>query len=98
MPLAGLRVRLLGDAAARFVICADALFLGSAIITKRGGEIELVGSGAADPLVGLRLNLAPEARAKPENESFLPVAASGGVGSPQRNETRVRVFRAPSGA
>jgi hypothetical protein len=98
MPLAGLRVRLLGDAAARFVVCADALFLGSAIITKRGREIELVGSGAADPLVGLRLNLAPEARVKPENESFLPAAASGGVGSPQQNETRVRVFRAPSGA
>jgi hypothetical protein len=98
MPLAGLRVKLVGNAAARFVVRADALFLGGAIVTKRGAEIELVGSGAADPLVGLRLDIASATPAKSERDSRLPVAASGGVHSQQRNETRVRVFRAPSGA
>lgn len=97
MALAGIRFKLVGNAAGRFVICADGLFLGAAIVTKRGAEIELVGSGAADPLVGLRLDLAPVGRAEVSNEPRLSVAAVNSAILEQRNEPRVRVFRAQSG-
>ena len=57
LPLAGVRVRLVGAEASRFVLSADALFLGSAIQSKRGQEIELIGSPGGDPLVGLSLDV-----------------------------------------
>jgi hypothetical protein len=91
LSLAGLRLRLVGDAAMRFVLSADALFLGSAIVSRRGREIELVGAAGGDPLVGLRLDMAPV------------VSTVVGVGNgeavdtalaPQRPSPRVRVFRA----
>jgi hypothetical protein len=92
LSLAGLRVRLVGDEARRFVLSADALFLGSAIVSRRGREIELVGGAGGDPLVGLRLDLAPEAAS---------VVGNGGTAdaafSPRRTEPRVRVFRAAVG-
>jgi hypothetical protein len=88
LPLAGVRIRLVGAEASRFVLSAEALFLGSAIQSKRGQEIELVGSPGGDPMVGLRLD----------------VTAALGGGAPvkgavvqQRPESRVRVFRAASG-
>lgn len=96
MPLVGLRLRLGGEAAARFVIRGEALFLGAAVVSKRAREVEFVGSGAADPLVGFRLDL----------ESASPVAAD--VKPPKSRVTasqaamehqagsRVRVFRAAS--
>ncbi len=87
LPLAGVRVRLVGAEASRFVLSAEALFLGSAIQSKCGQEIELVGSPGGDPLVGFRLD----------------VVAVVGDGAPvkaamvqQRSESRVRVFRAAS--
>lgn len=89
LPLAGLRLRLAGDDASRFVLSADALFLGSAILSKRGREIELVGAASGDPLVGLRLDLAPEAFAVAGN-----IDHAGAAIAPQRVEPRVRVFRA----
>ncbi len=89
LPLAGLRLRLAGDDASRFVLSADALFLGSAILSKRGREIELVGAAGGDPLVGLRLDLAPEAVAVAGDVDLV-----GSVITQQRVEPRVRVFRA----
>ena len=87
LPLAGVRVRLAGIDASRFVLSAEALFLGSAIQSKRGREIELVGSPGGDPLVGLKLD----------------VVAAVGDGAPAksaimqpRSESRVKVFRATS--
>jgi hypothetical protein len=93
MPLAGLRLRLVGDQASHYTLSADALFLGSPIVSKRGRDIEFVGSAAGDPLVGLRLELVPEARARSESGAY-PVFASGAFGTEQRKEPRVRVFRA----
>jgi hypothetical protein len=104
MPLAGLRLKLVGAAAVHFMMRADALFLGSAVVSKQGREIELVGSGGADPLVGLRLDLAPAASARPatpariESEARLAPAGAGDVNLGRRSEPRVRVFRAPSSA
>jgi hypothetical protein len=92
LSLAGLRIRLVGDGAARFVLSADALFLGSAIVSKRGREIELVGAAGSDPLVGLRLDMAPEAVS-----AVNTAAAADAAFSPRRTEPRVRVFRAAVG-
>ena len=55
LPLAGVRLRLAGTAADSMEITADALFLGSLILSKRGREVELTSSTGADPLVGFRL-------------------------------------------
>jgi hypothetical protein len=104
MPLAGLRLKLVGMAASRFTMRADALFLGAAIVSKQGREIELAGSGAADPLVGLRLDLVPAASvrltapARTESEARLAAAAADDVDFGRKSESRVRVFRAPSSA
>jgi hypothetical protein len=87
LALAGIRVRLVGAEASRFVLSAEALFLGSAVQGKRGQEIELVGSPGGDPLVGLRLDVVAAAE-----DGVLAKAAT----VQQRPESRVRVFRATS--
>ncbi|WP_296714955.1 hypothetical protein [Rhodoblastus sp.] len=97
-PLVGLRLRLAGEASARFALRAEALFLGAAIVSKRGREVELVGSGAADPLVGLRLDLECKSDVMVGNSFPLLPAATNGVAAEQNRETRVRVFRASSQA
>ena len=56
-PLVGLRVRLAGQDTDRWVLSAEAMFLGSALIQREGKDIELIGSFGADPMVGLRLGL-----------------------------------------
>jgi hypothetical protein len=63
------------------------LFLGSAIQSKSGQEIELVGSPGGDPLVGLRLDVVAAV------EDGVPAKATN---AQQRSESRVRVFRAAS--
>lgn len=98
LPLAGLRLRLVGDAASQFVICADALFLGAAVVSKQGTEIELIGPGSADALVGLRLDIAPSPAARVAADARLAAVAGGGAVLQQRSQPRVRVFRAQSGA
>jgi hypothetical protein len=98
MPLVGLRIRLVGPSAERFQIKADALFLGSAIVAREGREVELVGSGGVDPLVGLRLGLAPLGFSS--TEAFNPArhAPAESVAREQRVESRVKVFRAQARA
>lgn len=82
-PLLGLRLRLTGDQAHRSVVNADALFLGSPIMNRRGREIECVSQAGRDPLVGFRFEICPERR--------LNVRSAV---SPRDAEPRVRVFRA----
>jgi hypothetical protein len=91
LSLAGLRLRLVGEGASRFVLSADALFLGSPVQSRRGREIELVGAVGGDPLVGLRLEVTPA-------ESLASQAAivAGVAVAEQRPESRIKVFRAAS--
>lgn len=78
-PLTGLRLRLSGADAQRFEIEADALFLGSPLVNRRGSEVELISSGGVDPLVGLKVSLVPLA------------AQVSDIADAKRS--RVRVFR-----
>ncbi len=89
--LAGLRLRLTGDQAHRFILDAEALFLGSAILKKRGREVELVSPLGRDPLVGFRFEVSPERRLSVRAPVLLP----GRDRPPGREaQPRVRVFRA----
>jgi hypothetical protein len=87
LPLAGVRIRLAGAEASRFVLSAEALFLGSAIQSKRGKEIEMVGSPGGDPLVGLRLDVVAAI-----GDGALAKAAV----IQQRPDSRLKVFKAAS--
>ena len=87
-PLVGVRLRLTGDNAHHVILHAEALFLGSAIMSKRGREVECVSESGRDPLVGLRLEICPERRA-----SVRPAWATVG----QDDHPRVRIFRANAG-
>ncbi|MDI9850030.1 hypothetical protein QM467_18490 [Rhodoblastus sp. 17X3] len=98
MPLAGLRLRLAGEAASRYVLRADALFLGSAIVTRRGREVELVGSGAADPLVGFRLDIEPASPVVADSAPPLSAGAANSAVTEKQAASRVRVFRSSSHA
>jgi hypothetical protein len=87
-PLLGLRLRCNGSHGA---IRADALFLGAAIQSRAGREIELTGMSGREPLVGLALKLEEAA------------AGFAGMGAPApargaqpAGNGRVRVFRASS--
>ncbi len=94
LPLAGLRVRLVGVDSGRFILSSEALFLGSAIISKRGREIEMVGPGNGDPLVGLRLDIEYDAGSNAGTHA----PAETGANALQHSEPRVSVFRAAARA
>jgi Clostridial hydrophobic W len=89
--LTGLRLRLTGDQAHRFIVDAEAFFLGSSILKKRGREVEFVSSFGRDPLVGFRFEVCPERRLSVRSPTSL-----SGRDSPHDREAqpRVRVFRA----
>lgn len=81
MPLLGIRFRL-GSAGAE--LRAEALFLGSPIVSRSGSEVELVGLSDLDPMVGLSLSLVDA-----------EVKYAGDVSSVTRDAAaKVRVFRA----
>ena len=88
LPLAGVRLRLAGTEASRMEISADALFLGSLILSKRGREVELTSSTGADPLVGFKLAVRPF-----EKAAVIQAAASGW----RERGARVRVFSSSTG-
>jgi hypothetical protein len=88
LPLVGLRLRLTGETGRRYLIIADALFLGSAIANRRGQEVEFLSSAGRDPLVGFRLDIRPERRL-----SIWQAARPAGIDV----ERRVRVFKAAAG-
>ena len=87
-PLAGVRLRLAGDRAQHFILRVEALFLGSAVMSQRGREVECVSGTGRDPLVGLRIEICPERRAS-VRPPISPVAHD--------DHTRVRIFRANAG-
>ena len=82
--LVGLRARLAGPQSHRWVLAAEAIFLGSPLVEREGAEIELCGKFNADPLVGLRLEV------KPAHS----VAATRPAPAPSAREPRLKVFRA----
>jgi hypothetical protein len=91
LPLVGLRARLIGRTATPGELCAEALFLGSAAVKKRGEEIELAGAFGADPLVGLRLWIETKT-ISPAPTKSAPVYEA--PTPPVKSEpSRVRVFR-----
>jgi hypothetical protein len=90
-PLAGVRLRLTGDQAHRFIVDAEALFLGSAIMNKRGREVECVSLAGRDPLVGFRFEVCPERRLSVRAP---PPAPRRDSPSGREAQPRVRVFRA----
>jgi hypothetical protein len=85
LPLFGVRLRLTGDDSHRFVVQAEALFLGAAITSKRGREVEFVSHTGRDPLVGLRFEICPERRA---TSRLLASSVT------KDDHPRVRIFRA----
>jgi hypothetical protein len=84
-PLLGVRLRLIGDQAHHFIVHAEAVFLGSAIVSQRGRAVECVSQTRRDPLVGFRFEICAEQRA-----AVRP--ADGRCEQP-----RVRIFRARAG-
>jgi hypothetical protein len=91
LSLAGLRLRLVGENASRFTLSADALFLGSPVQSRCGRDIELVGAVGGDPLVGLRLGIAPA-----ETAASQAAVVAGVAVAEQRPDSRIKVFRAAS--
>jgi hypothetical protein len=84
-PLLGVRLRLIGEQAHHFIVHAEAVFLGSAIVSQRGRAVECVSQTRRDPLVGFRFEICAEQRA-----TVRP--ADGRCEQP-----RVRIFRARAG-
>lgn len=58
-PLVGLSFTLTGPLASHYMMSCEALFLGAAIVSRAGTTVELKGPTGLEPLVGLRLSLAP---------------------------------------
>lgn len=85
LPLIGLRLRLTDAAPADLALRAEALFLGGSPVLRTGREIEFTGPTPLDPLVGLRLDLAPAIRADTAGDSV--------ARQDNRPENRLRVFR-----
>jgi hypothetical protein len=90
LPLAGLRMRLTGSSSENFEIAANALFLGSAVMSRRGREIEIVSTAGGDPLVGLRIELAVAPLAAVAMNATAPAA--------RPPEQKLKVFRAMANA
>lgn len=85
LPLAGVRLRLVGADSASTELTAEALFLGSMVQKKSGRQIEFSSSTGSEPLVGFKL-------AARRAES----ASGGRIGeSPwQERGSRVRIYKA----
>jgi hypothetical protein len=58
-PLTGIIMELADDGAADFVIRAEAIFLGSAIVRAEGARLNVAGPTGKEPLVGLKFNIRP---------------------------------------
>jgi hypothetical protein len=84
-PLLGVRLRLIGEQARHFFVHAEAVFLGSAIVSQRGREVECASQTRRDPLVGFRFEICAERRV-----NIRPAAGHD-------EQPRVRIFRAKAG-
>jgi hypothetical protein len=86
-PLTGVRIRFVPASGNDVTLEGEALFLGSAIVSREGHEIEFRSAAGLDPLVGIRLRLK---RASPVAANRPGVVAAGAPSG------RVRVFKASS--
>ena len=84
LPLAGLRLRLVGAEAAQADLAVDALFLGAVVQSKTGRQIEFANSTGSEPLVGLKLSVKRTEKAQGARSSEAPAQDLG---------SRVRVYR-----
>jgi hypothetical protein len=91
-PLLGVTLALTGACAREHELCADALFLGSAPVSKSGSEIAFYGPTGREPLVGLRLSILNK---RIDPEVVRPPAKPRAVAVKQVG--RVRVYRPGSG-
>jgi hypothetical protein len=62
LPLVGLRVRIAGALSGRYRLQGEAIFLGLPAVADSGDLLEFSSYAGVDPLVGLRLELAPAER------------------------------------
>lgn len=93
-PITSLELSLTGERARDFALRLDALFLGSAVQSKRGRSISLIGPTGREPLVGLRLSIesvstngAARAASAPSIQERPKSGSNWGSGG------RIRVFR-----
>jgi hypothetical protein len=84
LPVTGVVLELSGEEAGDYTLSVEALFLGSPAVRSTGQRIVASGPTSREPLVGIRVNLAPVGKV-----DALPVAAT------QKSKTppKVRVFR-----
>ena len=88
LPLAGVRLRLVGAEASRVELSAEALFLGQMVQSKTGRQVEFASATGSDPLVGLKLGVHAVER---------PLGVQKNEGPAQDRGSRVRVFRPSAG-
>ena len=88
LPLAGVRLRLVGAEASRVELSAEALFLGQMVQTKTGRQVEFASATGSDPLVGLKLGVQAVGK---------PLGVQKNEGPAQDRGSRVRVFRPSAG-
>ena len=84
LPLVGLRLRLVGEKSAGMQLKGEALFLGSAVASDVGDQLEFASYAGVDPLVGFRLEL--KDRVALEIERAV-------VGARSDKTNRLRVFK-----
>jgi hypothetical protein len=93
-PITSIELSLTGERAKDFALRSDALFLGSAVQSKRGRSISLIGPTGREPLVGLRLSIdsvSPSDAARPVVAPSLQERPRSG--SNWSSGGRIRVFR-----
>jgi len=93
-PLTGIELSLAGERAGDFILRSDALFLGSAVQSKRGRSVSMSGPSGREPLVGLRLSIDGVSRGDAaQAASAAPIQELPKSRSNWSAGGRVRVFR-----
>jgi hypothetical protein len=99
LPLVGATLEVSGAAAKGYQITADAIFLGSPQMRVSGQRVVLSGPTGREPLVGLRLQIAPIAAVDaPVERQIAAPAAPAPVTPTKTGSGRVRVFRSKGAA
>lgn len=89
LPLVGVRIRIREGFAPGAMLKAEAVFLGSTVVSRSGREIELIGPSPSDPLVGIRLDVARTEVVADKNVAEPAPKPS----EPERPQSRLKVFR-----
>jgi hypothetical protein len=94
-PITSLEISLTGERARDYELKLDALFLGSAVQSRRGQSISLIGPTGREPLVGFRASITPAhtLEAPPRRQAVRPRSAESKGVSTWASGARVRVFR-----